>query len=127
MLKLLVVGWVALDPVKTRFGEQSNVLGGSAAFFAPAASYFTPVSLIAVVGEDFPEVHLKFLRMRGIDLTGLERRPGKTFRWRGEYSHQLNEAETLETQLNVFQTFRPPILDAYPSPDLLFLAHIDPE
>src|SRR5207244_13498618 len=67
MLKLLVVGSVALDSVKTPFGEQSEVLGGSAAFFATAASYFTPVSLIAVVGEDFPEVHLKFLRMRGID------------------------------------------------------------
>ena len=127
MLKLLVVGSVALDTVKTPFGEQHDVLGGSAAFFATAASYFTPVSLIAVVGKDFPEVHLKFLQMRGIDLTGLERRPGKTFRWRGEYSHQLNEARTLETQLNVFETFRPRIPEAYQSPDLLFLANIDPE
>src|SRR5213592_4684679 len=127
MLKLLVVGSVALDTVKTPFGEQHDVLGGSAAFFATAASYFTPVSLIAVVGKDFPEVHLKFLRMRGIDLTGLERRPGKTFRWRGEYSHQLNEARTLETKLNVFETFRPKIPEAYQSPDLLFLGNIDPE
>ena len=127
MLNLLVVGSVALDTVTTPFGERHEVLGGSAAFFATAASYFTPVSLIAVVGEDFPEVHLKFLRMRGIDLTGLERRPGKTFRWRGEYSHQLNEAKTLETQLNVFETFRPRIPEAYRSPDLLFLANIDPE
>src|SRR5216684_267878 len=101
MLKLLVVGSVALDTVKTPFGEQRDVLGGSAAFFATAASYFTPVSLIAVVGEDFPEVHLKFLQKRGIDLTGLERRPGKTF--------------------------RPRIPEAYRSPDLLFLANIDPE
>src|SRR5438132_4193943 len=127
MLKLLVVGSVALDTVKTPFGEQHDVLGGSAAFFATAASYFTPVSLIAVVGKDFPEVHLKFLQMRGIDLTGLERRPGKTFRWRGEYSHQLNEARTLETHLNVFETFRPQIPETYRSPDLLFLANIDPE
>ena len=127
MLKLLVVGSVALDTVKTPFGEQRDVLGGSAAFFATAASYFTQVSLIAVVGEDFPEVHLKFLQKRGIDLTGLERRPGKTFRWRGEYSHQLNEAKTLDTQLNVFETFRPRIPEAYRSPDLLFLANIDPE
>src|SRR5437879_261763 len=97
------------------------------AVIATAASYFTPVSLIAVVGEDFPEVHLKFLRMRGIDLTGLERRPGKTFRWRGEYTHQLNEAKTLETQLNVFETFRPRIPEAYRSPDLLFLANSDPQ
>src|SRR3989442_11077378 len=127
MLKLLVVGSVALDTVKTPFGEQSNVLGGSAAFFATAASYFTPVSLIAVVGEDFPEVHLKFLRMRGIDLTGLERRPGKTFRWRGGYSPQLNEAKTPETQPNVFQTLPPPIPEAYPSPDPLFPSNIAPE
>src|SRR5437879_12905151 len=126
MLKLLVVGSVALDTVKTPFGEQRDVLGGSAAFFASAASYYRPGSRIAVVGEDFPEIHLKFLQMRGIDLTGLERRPGKTFRWRGEYSHQLNEARTLETQLNVFETFRPRIPDAYRSPDLLFLANIDP-
>src|SRR5438552_3928809 len=113
--------------VETPFGEQHDALGGSAAFFATAASYFPPVSLIAVVGKDFPEVHLKFLQMRGIDLTGLERRPGKTFRWRGEYSHQLNEARTLETQLNVFETFRPRVPEAYQSPDLLFLANIDPE
>src|SRR5256885_16142922 len=127
MLKLLVVGSVALDTVNTPFGEQRDVLGASAAFFATAASYFTPVSLIAVVGEDCPEVHRKFLQTRGIDLTGLERRPGKTFRWHGEYSHQLNEARTLETQLNVFETFRPRIPEAYRSPDLLFLANIDPE
>src|SRR5437879_2655025 len=107
MLKLLVVGSVALDTVKTPFGEQSEVLGGSAAFFATAASYFTPVSLIAVVGEDFPEVHLKFLRMRGIDLTGLERRPGKTFRLRGGNADELNTGATLETQVKGFQTCCP--------------------
>src|SRR3989442_4412418 len=125
MLKLLVVGSVALDTVKTPFGEQSNVLGGSAAFFATAASYFTPVSLIAVVGEDFPEVHLKFLRMRGIDLTGLERRPGKTFRWRGGYSPQLNQAKTLETQMNVFETFTPrnPEAEQLPGPLYLCITH----
>jgi len=127
MLTLLVVGSVALDSVKTPFGEAQEVLGGSASFFATAASYFTNVSLIAVVGEDFPESHLALLRRRGIDLTGLERRPGKTFRWRGEYSYQLNEAKTLETHLNVFETFQPVIPEAYRSPDLLFLANIDPE
>lgn len=126
-MKLLVVGSVALDTVKTPFGEAREVLGGSAAYFATAASYFTEVSLIAVVGEDFPEAHIGFLRRRGIDLAGLERRPGKTFRWRGEYSYSLNEAKTLETQLNVFETFRPQIPEAYRSPDLLFLANIDPD
>ena len=127
MLQLVVVGSVALDSVKTPFGLAEEVLGGSAAFFATAASYFAQVSLIAVVGEDFPDAHVAFLRRRGIDLAGLERRSGKTFRWRGEYSYQLNEAKTLDTQLNVFETFRPEIPENYRSPDLLFLANIDPD
>lgn len=127
MGKLLVVGSVALDTVKTPFGEVSEVLGGSATYFATAASYFTSVNLIAVVGEDFPDQHLKFLKSRGIDLTGLERRAGETFRWKGEYSHQLNEARTLDTRLNVFATFRPKIPDQYRSPSMLFLGNIDPE
>lgn len=127
MGKLLVVGSVALDTVKTPFGEVSEVLGGSATFFSTAASYFASVNLIAVVGEDFPQQHLAFLKSRDIDLTGLERRPGATFRWKGEYTHQLNEARTLDTKLNVFETFRPKIPEAYRSPDLLFLGNIDPE
>ncbi|TAJ27154.1 MAG: sugar kinase [Nitrospirae bacterium] len=127
MGKLLVVGSVALDTVRTPFGEASEVLGGSATYFATAASYFTEVDLIAVVGEDFPEPHLKFLKSRGIDLAGLERRKGETFRWKGEYTHQLNEAHTLDTRLNVFETFRPKIPEQYRSPDLLFLGNIDPE
>jgi hypothetical protein len=90
MGKLLVVGSVALDTVKTPFGEVAEVLGGSATYFSTAASYFTAVDLIAVVGEDFPPQHVAFLKSRGIDLTGLERRPGATFRWQGEYTHQLN-------------------------------------
>jgi sugar/nucleoside kinase (ribokinase family) len=113
--------------VKTPFGEVSEVLGGSATFFSTAASYFTSVDLIAVVGEDFPQQHLTFLKSRGIDLTGLERRPGATFRWKGEYTHQLNEARTLDTKLNVFETFRPKIPESYRSPELLFLGNIDPE
>ena len=81
--------------------------------FSTSASFFTDINLIAVVGEDFPEEHLEFLRSRGIDLEGLERRPGKTFRWKGEYSYQLNEAHTLETHLNVLETFRPKIPSRY--------------
>ena len=83
MGKLLVVGSVALDTVQTPFGEATEVLGGSATYFAVAASYFTSVDLIAVVGEDFPDQHVKFLKSRGIDLTGLERQRGETFRWKG--------------------------------------------
>lgn len=127
MGKLLVVGSVALDTVKTPFGEGTEVLGGSATYFSTAASYFTSVDLIAVVGEDFPAEHVKFLESREIDLAGLERRPGKTFRWRGEYSHQLNEARTLDTRLNVFETFRPKIPEQYRTPEVLFLGNIDPE
>lgn len=126
MGKLLVVGSVALDTVKTPFGEGTEVLGGSATYFSTAASYFTSVDLIAVVGEDFPEEHVKFLESRGINLAGLERRPGETFRWKGEYSHQLNEARTLDTRLNVFETFRPKIPEQYRTPDVLFLGNIDP-
>jgi len=127
MGRLLVVGSVAFDTVKTPFGEVENVLGGSATYFSTAASFFTGVDLIAVVGEDFPEQHIEFLKGRGIDVSGLERRSGKTFRWKGEYSYQLNEAQTLDTQLNVLETFRPKIPDHYRNPDLLFLGNIDPE
>lgn len=127
MGKLLVVGSVALDTVKTPFGEAKEALGGSATFFATAASYFTSVDLIAVVGQDFPEEHLTFLKSRGINLAGLERRPGETFRWKGQYSYQLNEAQTLDTRLNVFETFRPNVAEDFRSPSMLFLANIDPE
>ncbi|MGQ0695323.1 MAG: PfkB family carbohydrate kinase [Nitrospiraceae bacterium] len=127
MGKLLVVGSVALDTVKTPFGEATDILGGSATYFSTSASFFTSVALIAVVGEDFPQQHIAFLKSRGIDLSGLERRPGATFRWKGEYTHQLNEAHTLDTKLNVFETFRPQIPEAYRSPDVLFLGNIDPK
>lgn len=127
MGSLLVVGSVALDSVKTPFGEVTEVLGGSATYFSTSASYFTTVRLIAVVGEDFPDVHMTFLKSRGIDLAGLERRPGQTFRWKGVYTHQLNEAQTLDTRLNVFETFRPKIPESYRAPDMLFLGNIDPE
>lgn len=126
MGKLLVVGSIALDTVKTPFGEAKEVLGGSATYFATAASYFTDVNLIAVVGDDFPEQHLKFLKSRRIDLAGLERRPGSTFRWQGEYTYQLNEAHTLETKLNVLESFRPKIPESYRVPSMLFLGNIDP-
>ena len=127
MGRLLVVGSVALDTVKTPFGEAAEVLGGSATYFSTAASFFTGVDLIAVVGEDFPSAHLEFLKSRKIDLAGLERAKGQTFRWKGEYTYQLNEARTLDTRLNVFEQFRPRIPAAYREPYMLFLGNIDPE
>lgn len=126
-MSLLVVGSVAFDSVKTPFGEAEEVLGGSATYFATSASYFTDVRMVAVVGEDFPESHLQFLKERGIDADGVERRPGRTFRWRGEYGFHLNEAKTLETQLNVFETFHPKLPASYADSPFVFLANIDPE
>jgi sugar/nucleoside kinase (ribokinase family) len=124
---LLVVGSVAFDSVKTPFGRAEEVLGGSATYFSVAASFFTEISLVAVVGEDFPEKHIKFLESRKVDLSGLERAPGKTFRWKGEYGFQLNEAKTLETHLNVFQKFLPKIPESYRDSRFVFLANIDPD
>jgi sugar/nucleoside kinase (ribokinase family) len=127
MLNLLAVGSVALDSVKTPFGQVTEVLGGSATYFSTAASYFTRVGLVAVVGEDFPKEHIAFLKSRPIDLEGLEVGRGQTFRWRGEYGYHLNEARTLETHLNVFQKFNPQLPNTYKEAPVVFLANIDPE
>lgn len=124
---ILVVGSVAFDSVETPFGSVENVLGGSATYFSTSASYFTDVNLVAVVGDDFPREHTDFLISRNIDLRGLSRIPGKTFRWKGKYGYDLNEAHTLETRLNVFETFRPVIPAEYVGAEFVFLANIDPE
>jgi sugar/nucleoside kinase (ribokinase family) len=126
-MSILVVGSMAFDSVKTPFGEATDVVGGSANYFSVSASFFAPVRLVAVVGEDFPEAHLDFLRQRGIDLRGLERAPGRTFRWVGEYGFALNEARTLDTQLNVFAAFAPKIPEHYRDSPVVFLANIDPD
>jgi len=126
-MSMLVVGSVAFDSVKTPFGEVEDILGGSATYFSTAASFFTKVSLVAVVGEDFPEEHVNFLKSRKIDTAGLERTAGKTFRWKGEYSNQLNEAHTLDTQLNVLQNFKPKLPENYKNSPVVFLANIDPD
>jgi sugar/nucleoside kinase (ribokinase family) len=126
-MQILVVGSVAYDTVRTPFGEVTEVLGGSAVYFSVAAAFFADVRLVAVVGEDFAEEHLQLLRERGVDLEGLSRVPGRTFRWRGEYGFDLNEAKTLETHLNVFATFRPRIPPAYRECEVVFLANIDPD
>ncbi|MFY2561889.1 PfkB family carbohydrate kinase [Corallococcus terminator] len=126
-MSLLVVGSVALDSVETPFGQKEDVLGGSATYFSTSASFFTPARIVAVVGEDFPEAHLSFLKGRGIDLEGLTRVPGRTFRWKGRYGYELNEAKTLDTQLNVFQTFSPDLPAAYRDTPYVFLGNIHPE
>ncbi|MBI5166112.1 MAG: sugar kinase [candidate division NC10 bacterium] len=126
-MSILVVGSIALDTVRTPFGEAREVLGGSATYFSAAASFFTEVNLVGVVGEDFPEEHMAFLESRSIDTRGLRRMPGKTFRWAGEYGFDLNEAHTLDTQVNVFADFKAEVPEEYRSSEFLFLANIDPD
>ena len=126
-MSILVVGSVALDSVETPFGKVEEILGGSGTYFSTSASFFTDVRLVAVVGEDFPEEHLEFLRSRQVDLTGLQTAPGETFRWQGRYGYDLNEAETLDTRLNVFEHFRPQLPAGFEEAEFVFLANIDPE
>jgi sugar/nucleoside kinase (ribokinase family) len=125
-MSILVVGSVAFDSVETPFGKAEHVLGGSASFFAVAASFFVPVNLVAVVGDDFSEEQMKAFAGRPIDLAGLERAKGKTFHWQGVYSYDLNSRETLRTDLNVFEHFAPKIPASYRASDCVFLGNIDP-
>jgi len=125
-VSILVVGSVALDSVETPFGVAEEALGGAAVYFSYAASFFNRVRLVGVIGEDFPEEHLALLAGRNIDLAGLERAEGSTFRWKGRYDYDLNEAHTLDTQLNVFETFAPKIPDSFRDSDFVFLANIQP-
>ena len=125
-MSLLVVGSVALDSVETPFGKADDVLGGSANYFAAAASHQTPVQLVGVVGSDYPVEKLEPLRARGVDLSGLERAEGESFRWRGRYRHDLNSCETLETRLGVFSHFRPKIPAQFTKAKYVFLGNIDP-
>jgi len=127
-MSIVVVGSVALDSVETPHGKVQNALGGSATYFSVSASFFTnDVKLVAVIGEDFPNEHIEFLKSRGIDLEGLEKVKGKTFRWAGRYGANLSGAETLATELNVFESFSPKIPDSYKSAEYVFLANINPE
>jgi sugar/nucleoside kinase (ribokinase family) len=125
-MSILVVGSVAFDSIETPHGKVDHILGGAATHFALAASYFTDVRVIAVVGEDFTPDHEAVFDRRGIDTEGIERAPGLTFHWTGAYSGNLNEARTLGTDLNVFAAFEPKIPEAYKNSEYLFLANIDP-
>src|SRR6476620_10393764 len=125
-MPVLVVGSVALDSVETPFGKADDVLGGSATFFSAAASLLTTVQLVGVVGSDYPMEKLEPLAARGVDLAGLERADGPSFRWRGRYRHDLNAAETLETHLGVFSRFSPKIPEQFRDAPFVFLANIDP-
>jgi sugar/nucleoside kinase (ribokinase family) len=123
---VLVVGSVAYDSVETPFGAREGVLGGSATYFSASASLLTQVSVVGVVGEDFQLEQLEFLRKRGVALEGLEKVPGRTFRWKGKYGFDLNVAQTLDTQLNVFEHFEPKLDARARAASRIFLGNIDP-
>jgi sugar/nucleoside kinase (ribokinase family) len=126
-MSLLVVGSIALDTIETPFGTVKEALGGSATYFSMAAQHLTDVNLVAVVGEDFSKKHISIFQNKGIDLSGLQIAKGKTFRWIGEYGFDLNEAQTIDTQLNVFQDFNPQLPPKYNYSEFVFLANIDPD
>lgn len=126
-MSILVTGTVALDTVTTPFGEIKEGLGGSATHFSVSACNFCDVHLVAVVGNDFPESHVQFLTSKGINLEGLEKAEGRTFRWAGRYGNDLNQAHTLNTELNVLQNFNPKLPPSYRDLKYIFLANVDPD
>ncbi len=127
MSKILAVGSLAFDSISTPAGKAEKVLGGSLNYFSIAASFYNPLQLVGVVGEDFPDQHLEFLASRGIDIGGVAKVKGKTFHWTGEYGKDLNEAITLSTQLNVFEHFNPQLPESYKNAEYVFLGNIAPE
>jgi sugar/nucleoside kinase (ribokinase family) len=126
-VSVLIVGSVALDSVTTPYGEAKEILGGSATHASYSASFYSPINLVGVVGNDFPEQYVSLLQERKISLEGLQIADGKTFRWSGYYEYDMNQAYSLSTELNVFSTFRPVIPESYRSTGFVFLANIDPE
>jgi len=126
-MSVLVVGSAALDSIETPFGKENDVLGGSAIYFSSAASYFTDVNVVAVVGEDFPLQDIQYLKERNVDMTGLCVEKGKTFRWGGKYDFDVNDRTTLFTHLNVFENFNPTIPENMKDIPFIFLANIQPE
>jgi len=127
MVDVIMVGTVALDSVRTPFGEVEETLGGSAVYASVAANTFAKVGLVGVIGNDFPKKHLEFLKKKGIDLAGLEIADGDTFRWKGYYEYDMNQAHTLDTRLNVLSRFNPKLPKEYCDARYVFLANTDPE
>jgi sugar/nucleoside kinase (ribokinase family) len=123
---ILVTGTLAFDSIQTPAGKADHVLGGSANYFSVAASFFAPIKIIGIVGEDFPKEHLKWLAKRKIDISEVEVAPGKSFHWVGSYDTNLNEAQTLSTALNVFEKYNPQVSQVDRNAPYLFLGNIDP-
>jgi sugar/nucleoside kinase (ribokinase family) len=126
-MSIVVVGSVFFDTVETPFGKVEDVMGGAATYFSVAASFFTPVKMVATAGEDFPRNEIEFLQSRGVDLSGLKLQPGRTGRWAGRYHEDMNVRDTLDLQLNVFADFQPVLPAGYRDSRYVFLANIDPE
>jgi sugar/nucleoside kinase (ribokinase family) len=126
-VSIVVVGSVFFDSIETPHGKVDRALGGAATYFSVAASYFAPVKMVATVGDDFPADERRFLESRGIDLSGLEVRPGRTGFWSGRYHEDMNQRDTLDLQLNVFADFRPRLPESYRDAQYVFLANIDPK
>jgi ribokinase len=126
MPDVVIVGSVALDNVRTPFGKAENALGGSATYASVAASYFAKPGIVAVVGNDFPKKHIELLKKKKVDIAGLEFASGKTFRWEGYYEFDLNQAHTVNTELNVFSDFNPVLPEKYRNAKYLFLGNISP-
>jgi len=125
-MSILVVGTVAFDSIETPFGVAERILGGSASYFALAASFFTPVRIVGVIGEDFPDEHIELFRRRNIDTDGIKREKGDTFHWRGRYHEDINLRDTLELHLNVLSGFVPRLPERYRDAEYVFLGNIDP-
>ncbi len=126
-MSVLVVGSIALDHIKTPLEEHQDLLGGSASYACVAASFYSPVNLVGIVGEDFPKEHLELFKRRNVDLAGLQVVPGKTFRWSGEYMWDLNIRETRSVALNVFERFTPILPEPYKDTPVVLLANIAPD
>ena len=126
-MSILIVGSIALDTVKTPFEEHADLLGGSASYCAVAASFYSPVNLVGIVGKDFPQQHIDFFKQRGIDLAGLQIADGLTFRWSGEYMVDMNVRETRSIALNVFEHFNPVLAPGYAETPFVLLGNIGPD
>jgi cytidine kinase len=125
-MSVLIVGSIAIDSVKTQLEERREVLGGAASYASIGASFFSPVELVGIVGTDFPPEYIELFKSRGINLDGLEVADGRTFRWSGEYEWDMNQRKTLDLELNVFETFRPKLPEAYKRTPIILLGNISP-
>jgi sugar/nucleoside kinase (ribokinase family) len=126
-MSLVIVGSLAFDTIQTPWGRRSRIVGGSGTYCSLAASFFTRPKIVGVVGRDFPPAVIRLFKARGIDIEGLEVRAGKTFHWEGRYGYDPNQRETIRTDVNVYEGYRPELPDSYRKAEIVFLANIDPD